>query len=116
MSDPLIIQPGDLRNSITIQAQSQTKDEFGQAISSWTNALTTRARVRTLALREQFGQPGFSGQATLQVTMRYQSAVAILPGQRIVVDGKTLIVQSVENVRERNRIINVLAIELQPTQ
>src|SRR4051794_33026902 len=108
--DPLYISAGDLRSSITIQAPSTIHDEYGQPSQAFKTVLTTRAKIQTLSLRETYGQAGFSGQATYRITMRYQSATPIEAGYQIVHQGKACLVQSVENVLARNRIINALVV------
>jgi SPP1 family predicted phage head-tail adaptor len=116
VTEPLIINPADLRHSIQIQERSTTQDQYGQPLEVWCTLITTRARIRTLSLREQFAQAGFSSQATHQITMRWQGSVPLQAGQRIVFGTRVFLVQSVENVLERNRVINLLVIEQQATQ
>ncbi|MDE1161924.1 MAG: phage head closure protein [Acidobacteriaceae bacterium] len=113
MRDPLTINSGSLRTSIDIQASSSAG--FGQALT-WTTVLTTRASIRSLSLSEKSTAAGFSSQVTHRIVMRYQNSVPLKAGMRIVAATGTYDIQAIDNVQERNRVIVVLALEMEPTQ
>ncbi len=116
MKDPLTIESGTMRQAVTVESQSTTKDAAGQATSTWTTSLQTRAAIRTLTLSERSSASGLVSQASHRITFRYQSSVPLLAGMRIVHGSHTYLLQAVENVLERNRVITCLALELTPTQ
>jgi SPP1 family predicted phage head-tail adaptor len=116
MRDPLTIDAGTLRFPVAVQQQTSTQDAFGQEQTSWITLLNTRAAIRTLTLSERGSASGFVSEATHRVTMRYQSDVPLSAGMRIVYQSHTYLLQAVENVLERNRVITCLVLEQAPTQ
>ncbi len=116
MHDPLTIEAGILRHAVSIQTQTTAQDSFGQQRTTWTSVLDTRASIRTLTLSERSSASGFVSEATHLITMRYQSAVALTAGMRVAYETHTYLLQAVENVLERNRVITCLALEITPTQ
>lgn len=113
MRDPLTIDSGSLRIPVEIQASSV--GGFGQA-ATWATVLSTRASIRSLSLSEKSTAAGFSSQVTHRIVMRYQSGVPLRAGMRILAPSGTYDIQAVDNVQERNRVVVVLALELEPTQ
>jgi SPP1 family predicted phage head-tail adaptor len=116
MRDPLTIEAGTLRTPVNVQQQSSTQDDYGQQQTSWTTILSTRAAIRTLTLSERSSASGYNSQATHRITLRYQSDVSLIAGMQIAYDSHIYILQAIENVLERNRVITCLALEQTPTQ
>jgi SPP1 family predicted phage head-tail adaptor len=105
------INPGELRHRVQIQQESTLPDSFGQPQSTWTTVLTTWARIRAASQREQFQANALVAQITHTITMRYQSAVAIAPGMRILFGSRIFTIQVPVNVEERNVLIDVMCLE-----
>jgi SPP1 family predicted phage head-tail adaptor len=116
MHDPSVIEAGTLRNAISIQQQTTTQDEYGQQQTLWVSVLETRATIRTLTLAERSSASGFVSEATHRITLRYQPTVALVAGMRVIHDSQSYILQAIENVLERNRVLTCLALELTPTR
>jgi SPP1 family predicted phage head-tail adaptor len=117
MRDPLVIEAGTLRHPVAVQSQGTGQDAFGQEHATWNTMLSTRAAIRTLTLTERSNASGFISNATHRVTMRYQSSVPLIAGMRIIYgNSRIFLIQAVENVLERNRVITCLALEQEPTQ
>jgi hypothetical protein len=107
--DPLSIEPGDLRHSITIQAQnSAERDPAGQPIpGDWTTILTTMASIESTtsaSYKQQFQNNALAAQSTDLITIRWPgTSVTVAPGQRVVFGNDTFLIQAVDNVLRRNR-------------
>jgi SPP1 family predicted phage head-tail adaptor len=116
MRDPLTIDAGTLRNPVDIQQQATAQDAYGQPSIIWTTVLSTRAGIRTLTLTERSNASGIVSEATHRITLRFQSDTPLMAGMRVVHDTHIYLLQAVENVLERNRVITCLALEQAPTQ
>lgn len=114
-SDPLYINPGDLRHSITIQAANATEpDEYGQIADAWTPILTTRAGLESTnspSYRDSFSNNALAAASTDLFTVRWPgAAISLEPGQRIVLGSNIWTIQAVDNVMRRNRKVRIAAL------
>jgi len=109
--NPLYLSAGDLRHSVTIQKPSATRDDAGQPVSTWTNVLVTRAKIEgtTSNAYKEFVQDGaIASQATDVFTLRWPgSSIDLAPGMRIQFRDNTYLVQAVDNVLRRNRVVKL---------
>lgn len=109
--DPCIIAPGSLKHNITIQAQSKTPDIDGQLNGVWTNILTTRARIAStssISFKMSFQNSALASNATDLLTIRYPGdSVVISAGMQIIFGNKAYTIQDIDNIQERNRVINM---------
>lgn len=109
--DPLIIDPGTLRHSISIQAATTTRDAAGQPSATWANVLTTRASIEsttTIAYKSSFSGNALASEATDVVTLRWPGPdVIIEPSQRMIFQDNTYLIQAVDNVKRRNRVLRL---------
>jgi head-tail adaptor len=106
-NDPLILQPGELRHSVVIQAASTVGDAAGQPVSTWTAVLTTRAKIEgtnSRTFKESFSNNALASQSTDLITIRWPgSGIDLKPGMRVLFGDNTYLVQAVDNVLRRNR-------------
>ena len=116
--DPLLIPPGQLRNEITLQAQSQAPDAVtGAPSASWATVMTTMAGIASQGSREVFQAQQYASQVTHVLTVRWPgTGVAIAGGMRVSFGTRTFTVQSVENVMERNRVMKLMCVEVDGVQ
>lgn len=116
--DPLAIPAGALRMPIAIQTQSTAPSPSGQPVATWATFLTTMAAISTTSSREVYQAQQFTSQVTHRVTIRWPgSTVVIQEGQRVVYQPfasvtHTYLIQAVENVQERNRVMNLMCLEI----
>ncbi len=111
--DPLYIQPGSLRHSITIQSPSSQRDAAGQPITTWDNVLTTRASIIAASQREQVQGADATSLVTHTVTVRYPGAlIRIVSGQRISHGSDIYLIQTVNNVMQRNRVLKLMCLQV----
>jgi SPP1 family predicted phage head-tail adaptor len=116
MADPLQLQAGDLRHSITITEASSTRDSYGQPISTWNTVLTTRAKIEgtTSNTYKQLIQAGVvSADTTDIITIRWPgSAVFLTPDMRVVFGDQTFLIQGIDNVLRRNRVVKLFCMAI----
>jgi head-tail adaptor len=124
--NPLAIDPGELRQQIQIQAQATTQDTLGGQIEVWNTFLTTRAAIYTGAAvpdirskqpRENSQDGQFSSEITHVMKIRWPGPdVSLLGGQRVLYRGRFFVLQNVENIQERDRVLLLYCIEINGVQ
>lgn len=110
--DPLVIPAGYLRHEVVFQAPGSVRDDAGELVSaSWNSYLTTLAGIDSTmsqAYRESFTSDAFSSQSTDLFTIRWPgSNIDIEPGHRILFRGDYYLVQGIDNVRKRDRVLRI---------
>jgi SPP1 family predicted phage head-tail adaptor len=114
--NPLAINPGELRHWIVIQQASATRDAAGQPISTWGTVASTHARIENTnsrTFKESFSNNALASQSTDLITIRWQGlAIDIKPGMRIVFGDNLYIIQSVDNVLRRNRVLRLACLAI----
>jgi len=91
---------GDLRNKITIQVQSSTKDDYGALIETWTDVKTIWAAVNPINGREYFAAESVNSEITHRVKARYTSGIT--PDMRVKFGTRYFNILSIINYEERN--------------
>lgn len=105
---------GRLTNRITLEAPRQPdegRDQYGQPAEAWATVADVWANVEPLSGRELWHAQQVQPDVTHRITLRYTSALKIDPGWRAVMNGRVFSFLSVLNIEERNRTIQVMAIE-----
>lgn len=114
--NPLVIPTGSKRNQITVQQPSASRGSSGGESTTWNPVLITMAALATVSSREmyQVGQtPQFTAQVTHMVSFDWPGeSIPLAGGMRVLLGTRTFLVQTVENVRERNRVINLMCLEI----
>lgn len=115
-NNPVALNPGDLRHRIVIQRQSTAQDANGDPTSTWSDVWPCWAAISTPTAREMY-QTGQAGQFVAQVTKLIKirwpgAAIVIVGGMRVLYRDRTFAVQTVENVQERNRVMNLTCVEV----
>lgn len=103
---------GKMRHRVTIQQQSQAQDSHGQETEVWADVETVWASVRPVSGREFFAASGERSDITHEILLRYEPTLT--PRHRIVYDGRIFDVVAVLNSDERDRFLDVKAIEHAP--
>lgn len=103
--NPLALSAGQLRHEIRIQKQDTTTDEAGGDSTTWVTVLAALAGIETLSLREVYQSAQFASQVTHRITMRYPGEVGIGPGMQVLFGTKRYLIQGIDNVQERNRVL-----------
>lgn len=114
--DPLFISAGDLRHSVTIQQPSSSRDAAGQPVSTWTTVLQTRAKSESTtspAYKELVTPDAIAAQATDVFTLRWPGpSIDLAPGMRVTFGDNLYIVQAVDNVLRRNRVVKLFTMAI----
>jgi SPP1 family predicted phage head-tail adaptor len=114
--DPLAIPSGAMRHEIQIQQQTTTPDSFGQPQPTWTTVLTAMAAFATLSEREVY-QLQFTAQVTHRITVRWPgTSIGIAGGMRVLFGTRVFLIQTPDNVQERNRVLHLMCLEINPVQ
>lgn len=100
------MRSGLLRKRITLQRSTSTQDGFGQDVITWGDVGSRWASVEPLAGREfEDGQQNISRVETRFVT-RYTTGIT--SKNRIVFDNVNYEIESIINVDQRNREMEIL--------
>ncbi len=110
-ANPLYLRAGELRHQIQIQAPSSTRDASGQVVSTWTALLTTRAAMLNTtgqSYKEAYAENALVSQSTWVIKIRWPgTGCTVEPGQRVQYGSDLYLIQAVDNVLQRNRVLNL---------
>ena len=114
MLNPLYLRAGELRHAVQIQSASSTRDAAGQPVSTWNVVLTTRAKIENSggqAYKESFSNSSLASQSTDLLTIRWPgSSITVAPGMRVIFGNNTFLVQDVDNVLHRDRVVRLACV------
>lgn len=111
IADPLVLNPGDLRHLVTISAPTPHVGTFAPVSDKWTLVLTTRAALKQITAKTMYQTGAILTQASHTLRMRY-TPTSIKPGYQVTYSTKTYRVVNVDNVLERNRVLELLLLEI----
>ncbi len=98
---------GKLGKLITIQQQSATQDEYGAQIVTWSSFGIDRwAQVEPLRGREYFTGKQIQSGIDTRFTIRY--IAGITPKMRILYNSLSYDIESIINIDERNRELQIM--------
>jgi SPP1 family predicted phage head-tail adaptor len=72
----MAIPAGSLRETVVIEKQTETRNAFGEATSSWSTHATRRAAVESISYSETQRQNRIGGSATFVVRCHYVEGVS----------------------------------------
>lgn len=103
------MRAGSLKNKITFQEQTQTKNNFGEVEETWSDVLTTWASIQTISGKEQY----LSNQnyATLSHKLRVRYSSLINSKQKILFGTRVFKILAVLNIFEKNKELEILVEE-----
>ena len=104
------MRTGRLRHRVKIQHYTESQNAFGEATKNWTDYATVWAAVEPVKGREFWESQQINAEITTKVTMRYLAGVK--PKMRILYDTRIFEIDSVINVDERNRELQLLVKEM----
>lgn len=105
------MQAGKLRQRLHVQVPRLVTDEDGGNQSAFTTTQTVWGRVEPLRMSEQLIAQQTQARMTCRITLRYQAPFP--PTYRLVMKGTTRAFEpaGVLNIDERNRELQLMAIE-----
>jgi SPP1 family predicted phage head-tail adaptor len=104
------MRAGRLRHRITIQDYTESQNTFGEVTKNWTDYATVWAAVEPVKGREFWESQQINAEITTKVTIRYLAGIK--PKMRILYDTRIFEIDSVINVDERNRELQLLVKEM----
>ena len=112
-TNPLVVPTGFLRSPIQIQSPATGTDASGgPTTTTWNEVLSALAGILTVSSREVFQAQQFTAQVTHRVTLRWPGEIGIAPGMRVIYSTHVYIIQAMENVQQRNRVLHLMCLEL----
>ncbi len=103
------MEAGSLRNRITIQKKSVTRDSDGGEIVAWVTHCSAWAKREPLSGREFLEARQIQAEAMVRFTLRYQAG--ILPEMRVLDGTETFNIQAVVHVENRFREVQLMTVE-----
>lgn len=105
---------GRYRHRITLQRDIGTvKREFGSRIEDWSDVATVWAMIEPIIGREQWNAIQTQSNLTHRLEFRYQNAMALTGAMRATLGSRVFaFAEPPRNVDERNRIYQVMAVEI----
>jgi SPP1 family predicted phage head-tail adaptor len=103
------IDPGALRNRVTIEAATPTPDGAGGETVTWSSVATAWAAVDTIGAGEAAVAGHTAGVATHRITMRFRDDLA--GGMRVAWRGRTFRVLTASDPDESRRFLVIETLE-----
>jgi SPP1 family predicted phage head-tail adaptor len=112
-SNSPILQIGKLRHRIQIVQPGVTQDSAGGTTQTDATVLcTTWATIQALSGTEKFAAHEFVSQVTHSVYLRYRTDFTIDSSMNVWYNGRTFQIEAVLNPDERNKMLQLLCIEI----
>lgn len=106
------MQAGRLRHRVTIQEPVSATNGYNETITTWSRVAEVWASVEPLSGREFFAAEHQQSEISHRVVMRYRGGITAT--MRVVHEDRELYIQSVINVRERGREMQLMCRETTP--
>lgn len=103
------MQAGRLRHRVIIQSAVEARNAYGEAIKTWSTVATVYASVEPIRGREMFDAEQVQSEVTHRVRLRYRPGLT--SQMRLLFNARTFEVQTVINVNERNREVQLMCKE-----
>lgn len=98
---------GKLRKAITIQQHTNTSDEYGAQVLTWSSFGTDRwAQIEPLNGREYFAGQQFQSKVDTRFTIRYVSGIT--PKMRVFYNSMAYDIEAIINIDERNKTLQLM--------
>jgi len=101
------VKAGTLRNIITIQQTTQTRNDAGEIVDTWATYISPWANITPLQGREYWAAQQVQNEKTLRMIIRYASGVHVR--MRVLYDQRAWDIKSVSNVGTRNAETEIIA-------
>ena len=100
------MRAGRLRQRLTLQSKSETRDAYGAAIISWSDEATLWGAIEPLSGKEYLAQDSIQSEAKVRIVIRYYSGVATT--WRVKHGGLFYDIKDVMNLDTRNRQMTLM--------
>lgn len=101
-----------MRHRITIQERSKTSDGYGGASHAWSAGSTVWSAIQHKSLAGSVGPGGqIADRSQIDFIIRQEAFAAVRQGDRIQYDGRTFLIDAVQNEDERGRFLRIVTTE-----
>lgn len=101
--------PPRFRHKAIIQRQTETLDDYNQPEDTWTTHATVYCSIEPLRGSEYMRAQQMQATVSHRITLRYRADLK--PTDRFLYDGRYFEIQSIINIEERDRFLEVMATE-----
>ncbi|APM39854.1 phage head closure protein [Clostridium kluyveri] len=101
----------ELRHKITLQKLTTSTNENGFEEEVWEDYLAVWASVSNLYGREYFGAAAVQAEKTVKFAIRYLAGIS--SDMRILFEGIKYNITSIDNIKYRNRYMEIKALEVE---
>tara|TARA_R110000823_G_C15887977_1_gene495757 strand:- start:743 stop:1084 length:342 start_codon:yes stop_codon:yes gene_type:complete len=106
-----MLKAGQLRNKVTVQANTSSRDAFGGVVNSWATRFSAFASINPTSGNERLGSDKITAERSFEIVMRVNPALSVSPQHRISWNSRLLDIQSVSNFEEKGHFLKIDAIE-----
>lgn len=104
------MRSGNLKQKVTIKTFSETQNDFGEVIQGESDFAIVYASIIPISGKEYFASKSVNAEVTHKIEMRFLSGVT--PSMKIVYNNRTFNIESVINIREANKTLQLMATEI----
>ncbi|MFK5937722.1 MAG: phage head closure protein [Sulfurimonas sp.] len=103
------MRAGNLKHKIIIQSYNENQNDYGEAIKAWSDFKTVYASILPLSAKEFF-KAGIQDEVTHKIELRYLKDIK--PKMRVIFDTREFSIESVLNIREANKSLQLICTEV----
>jgi len=103
------MRSGNLKHKIIIQTYSETQNDFGEVVKGWEDFKTAYASITPLSAKEYY-KAGTNAEVSHKIELRYLKDIK--PKMRVVYDDREFSIESVLNIREANKTLQLICAEV----
>lgn len=97
-----------LKHKIVIQTYSETQNSFGESVKEWVDFKTVWSSITPLSAKEYF-KAGVQAEVSHKIGIRYIRDIK--PKMRVVYGTRIFSIESVLNIREANKTLQLICTE-----
>lgn len=103
------MRAGQLRHRLSLQSPTITNTSTGTITEAWGTVATIWGSVEPLRGREFYDSALINSDVTARIVIRYTSDIE--PNYRIVYDNRTFLIESIVDIDERRKEMNLMVTE-----
>lgn len=104
------MRSGNLKNKVAFETYAETQNDFGEVIKGYSDFKTVYASIVPLSGKEYFSAQQINAEISHKIECRYFAGV--LPTMRIVYGTRIFNIESVINIREANKTLQIMCTEV----
>jgi len=104
------MRSGNLKHKVNFEAYTETENDFGEVIEGYSVFKTVYASIVPISGKEYFASKQVNAEVSHKIECRYFAGV--LPNMRIVYGTRIFNIESVINIREANKTLQIMCTEV----